>query len=391
MIRPRFVRMVAGRHLRDLFRERRTLLGLVLVPVLVVLLFSFQRDELTDELSSQQAGSHEIAVQGSANWPALVTRMRQQDLRVKEVEDAATIVGDKRKGIGLIIPPNAAADVAAGRQPSLVIVTGNPSLRTQFARARLSSVIDGFSDVIVAERLRDRGLSPSITEPFEVAEKDVTTPRERAGNLLGEILPFMLLGQVVGLMSGVATNVTVGEKERRTVEALLASPLTRREIVAAGWFVTLAVGLLAGSITLAATIASIIPSALGTSALPVAGIASAAVGMASAAVFLSAVQVTIGFFARTTQQAGVFMTPLIFIAFVPLFFFATKAGGSIGLPLYAAPGLGPALLIRFGIAETARDGAVLVTLISSLAYAGVGIMLADRLLHSERALLRAGG
>jgi sodium transport system permease protein len=394
VIRPSFVFLIARRHLRDLFRERRTILGIVLVPLLVVLLFTFQRDELSSEIAAQAGATARIAVQGSANGPKLMQYLDAKKIVAKAVADAEAAVRARSADVALIIGDGFDQAVARGTHAELIMVTGNRSVKTQLLQSRVTETIDAYGKQVLVRRLERAGLPASAAEPVSLTPRDITTSRERTGNLLGEILPFMLLGQVAGLMSGVATDVTAGEKERRTVEALLASPLTRREIVAGKWLVTLAIGLIAGTVTLTSVVGSVLASSGGLSeagSLPLAGIGAAAIGLVAAALFLSSVQIAIGFYARSVQQASIFLTPLIFIAFIPLFFFTTKAGGAVGLPWYAIPGLGPALLLRYGIAETARAGALPVTIIASIVYAAAGVALADRLLNSERALLRAGG
>lgn len=394
MIRPRMVSKIWRRHARELVKDRRTLFALLFIPALVVILFSVQREELSGELAEQGSTSHKVVIQGAPNAPEFASYLRAHRLTLTQVPDAQAAVRDKKAPAGIVIPRGFDSALAAGRQPRVVLISGERSLRAQFAQAALASAVQGYGRAVLVERLKTAGLPASAADPIAIEPRDVTTARQRAGSLLGEVLPFMLLGQVVGLMSGIASDVTVGEKERRTVESMLASPLTRREIATGKWLITASVGLLAGAVTLTATILALRFTSSGDGGglqLPLAGLGVAAIGVVAIVLVLSSLQLAVGFFARTTQQAGVFLTPLVLIAFVPLFFFQTRSGSSVGALLYAMPALGPSLLIKFGVQETAHALAVPIVIVTSLLYAGLGLTIADRLFHSERALLRAGG
>ena len=146
-----------------------------------------------------------------------------------------------------------------------------------------------------------------------------------------------------------------------------------------------AIGLITFS---AAVLAFRLGSAIGGGELPQGAIRNAIVGLAGVTLAVASLQIAIGFYARTQQQAGLFMTPLIFLSFVPLLFFQSTSGAAVGPALYAIPSLGAMLLIRYGLAGTAAAAAPLVVVVSSTLFAALMLVIADRIFHSERAILR---
>src|SRR5205823_6349896 len=65
--------------------------------------------------------------------------------------------------------------------------------------------------------------------------------RKVAANLLGGLIPYMIIFLTfVGCMAP-ALDVTVGEKERGTMETILASPINRTDLVLGKFFVVVTI------------------------------------------------------------------------------------------------------------------------------------------------------
>ncbi len=135
--------------------------------------------------------------------------------------------------------------------------------------------------------------------------------------LLHQFLPLMALVPVVGAMTFVTTAI-VGEKQARTLEPLLATPLTAGELLAAktgtAWVLSLA--LLAAGVVLLAVL-TMLTAASGVAATLATGRVLALVGGVAPAASL--VALTLGAIvstrakdARAAQQAGVLVVlPLV--------------------------------------------------------------------------------
>jgi sodium transport system permease protein len=95
----------------------------------------------------------------------------------------------------------------------------------------------------VRARLRRAGLDPGLLTPIALTTRDASTAAERAGGSLSWLIPFFI---VVWTLTGgqmVAIDATTGEKERRTLEALLVTPVRRGEVVVGKFLATLLFGL----------------------------------------------------------------------------------------------------------------------------------------------------
>jgi sodium transport system permease protein len=83
-------------------------------------------------------------------------------------------------------------------------------------------------------RLIARGVSPDLTEPVKVQHVNTATPRQKGAFLLFLITMFAILSPLLGGMT-IAIDSTAGERERGSLEPLLANPVPVRQIVLGKW------------------------------------------------------------------------------------------------------------------------------------------------------------
>ena len=108
-----------------------------------------------------------------------------------------------------------------------------------------------YGQQIASQRLILRGIDPRVTQPLAVQSVDVATPAARAQLLLGMLSFFMILSLLTGGMY-LAIDTTMGERERGTLEPLLAAPVPRESLLLGKLLATGTYMLLSLSITTSA-------------------------------------------------------------------------------------------------------------------------------------------
>ena len=210
-----------------------------------------------------------------------------------------------RADLALVVPPDFAADVAAGRATQVqVLVSGVNSNTANAARGYAASIVAGFAHEAMAAQAARAGFAAAV--PAVSAEIRVWY------NPQLEFKHFMAISMLVaaGLSAGLITAAAglVREKESGTLEQLVVTPLRARELIAAKAAPPFAVGMLALAPGL------LVLKAFG---VPLAG--SLALFVAASALALAAF-LAIGFFigtlAQTLQQALL----LTFFILFPLMF-----------------------------------------------------------------------
>ena len=112
-------------------------------------------------------------------------------------------------------------------------------------------MLGAWSQRIATQRLQLRGVDPQLLSPVALQDIDVSTPAGRSLLLLGMLSFFMILSLLTGGMY-LAIDTTVGERERGTLEPLLATPVSREALLAGKLLATGAYMLLSMSLTTAA-------------------------------------------------------------------------------------------------------------------------------------------
>ena len=212
------VTAITRKDIVDAIRNRYLLTALI-TPLFVALLFRVllpggaSRNLLT------------IVVHDSDN-SSLVTELRKApQISVVEAGSADATAGEveKRKAIGgLVIPVNFDSDVKAGKQPELSLYINNK--KSIFEQSAFRQLLD--------QQVRSLVKHP---EPARLVWIDVNKePNEQTGGLgLNQMLLPLLLIMTLGMIGAlVVPLLLVEEKEKRTLDFLLASPASLNEIVA---------------------------------------------------------------------------------------------------------------------------------------------------------------
>jgi sodium transport system permease protein len=100
-------------------------------------------------------------------------------------------------------------------------------------------------------RLLARGMDPAVIRPMIVDQMDVSTPAGRSALLLGVLTYFLLFATLMGGFY-LAIDTTAGERERKSLEPLLATPVKRSSLLLGKLGATVFYMLLSLALTLAA-------------------------------------------------------------------------------------------------------------------------------------------
>jgi sodium transport system permease protein len=232
------VAAVARKEMVDMARDRRTAL-LTLMPAIAGPLFLVLILEL---LSSQADRSHELTlpVAGRDNAPALVAFLaRQQVKTVPAPQDYEARVRAGDLDVVLDIDPKFAADVANGKPGTVRLVFDRSRDRARAAIDRTEAVLRAFNREWGRARLLLRGVSPDVANPLSVEPQDVATPQSSGSVVLFLVAYYALFAALLGGMA-MALDATAGERERASLEPLLATPARPLELALGKWFAVMA-------------------------------------------------------------------------------------------------------------------------------------------------------
>jgi sodium transport system permease protein len=222
------------KELRDALRDRRTAIMVLVAsiltgPVTLVLVAHFVSG------LEEKAASLEVRVRGAEHAPALVNFLERNDVRI----DAAPADYEKRIREGrldavIVVPDDFQERWLSGDGARLEIVYDDSRADAGPATRQAERLLEAFNRETGMLRMIARGVSPDLADPVKVERVSTATPRQKGAFLLFLIPMFALLSPLLGGMT-LAIDSTAGERERGSLEPLLANPVPVREIVLGKW------------------------------------------------------------------------------------------------------------------------------------------------------------
>jgi len=226
---------VFRKEVLDNFRDRRTLLSaLVMGPLFGPMLFAFVINLSIERSLSSVDETMTLAVIGEANAPNLIRFIESRNINIVEGpadrDAAVAAVKAGTRDVVVLIPDNFGAQLHAGTPAKVEVIADQANRDAERDARRARNAIAAYSQELAAIRLLARGVSPVIMRPINVDDVDVSTPSGRSAILLGMMSYFFIFALLMGGMY-LAIDTTAGERERGSLEPLLALPVTRDRLI----------------------------------------------------------------------------------------------------------------------------------------------------------------
>ncbi|HUR41709.1 MAG TPA: ABC transporter permease [Verrucomicrobiae bacterium] len=313
---------------RENLRDRRSVTNaLVWGPLLMPVMFLGQMMVVAKQARDVWEDPPSIAVFGAEYAPNLVAYLRREGAEIREApEDATRAVRDQVEDAVMIVSSTFPEQWQQGEPAVVELVYDASRRRSESRHRRVRSLLEGYSRTVGNLRLIARGVEPGVMRPVQVVERDVSEGGI-GGAVIASFLPFVLMFSAFLGGFYLAVDTTAGERERQSLEPLLANPVSRLAVVLGKLGATIA-------FSLAATLIGIVAFAL--CLLAAAKYAPLeAIGLhigvpwhrwlALAALLLpvvmlaSAAQTLVAAFSRTFREAQTYVQFLMFVPMVPCF------------------------------------------------------------------------
>jgi sodium transport system permease protein len=387
------IAIVFRKELIDTLRDRRTLLfmivlPLLLFPVLFKVFFEAQRIG-ADRAESQVL---QVAVIGNAGAEELRRILSEQDgieVAVSASSDSiATYVAEGSLDGALVLDGGFTGD-RAGRVDFYFRSTGDE----WGARVRIDKALRKFEKELLAHRLQQLGLSNDDLETLQVVRHNLASQKEQLGARFGGVVPYVfILFCFLGAMYP-AIDLGAGEKERGTMETLLTTPADRFGILLGKFGVVVATGFSSAVVSviglyLGVRQAGNLPPEMVDSILKLLGANTLLLLLSfllPLTVFFAGLLLSVSLTARSFKEAQSLMTPLNIAVIVPV-----AIGMLPGIALDWKTALVPVLNVALATKEVLGGGAEstdLVLVYSSLVLCALASIWCARLLFRRESIL----
>ena len=368
---------VIRKEFRDSLRDKRSLTSVlafgIMGPVFIALAISVAADRET----SQEAVAVFVEPRGVAE--DLERHLANNNFELADAADDAAV--------RLVVPEDYDERFAAGESVRLELYVDRSRNKDRRQGDRLERAIEAYAAELGQLRLMMRGVAGSVVRPVTVDVKDLATPESRAGLVLGLLSLYFLLAAFVGSM-GVAIDVSAGERERNSLEVLMAQPVSPTTVFAGKWLVSSVFGMFAVVLIIVFSKIAFLKVPLAdiglTWTLDLPMMALLTLSLVSLALFASALQIVLAMLAKSFKEASTYLNLLTFVpAVVAMMVVLMEVDTQTWM--YAVPVLGHQQMLLTLI----RNEPISILNIALLTVATVGMALAlvsigGRMLRRER-------
>lgn len=436
------------KELADTLRDRRTLIAMVLVPMILypaLMLGSLQAFEV--QVANLVTEQYDLAVQSEQvkRWlrrlidddpaerehapgvPAEVLveeaqagpqpgeepeqpALRQSGAQVAKsgayddpppyriwvVPDVPEAIIDGSVHAGVLLdgePPLAGATGSVGVQ----VAFDESDIRSEIAAAGVQGVLDRANLRMLLQRLRAKNLDADFIQPIALDEWNVASPERMAGAILGTIVPLILIVMTITGAIYPAIDLTAGERERGTLETLMVAPVPTVDLIAGKFVVVTLIGLLSAVLNLLSVGGTIYFAGLGSMltrgqefVFPLSALPWIMLLLVPLAVMFSALLLAVCSFARSFKEAQNYVVPVMLAGMIP---------GVVGIlpgtrlegPIVIMPVANIVVLARELFLGRFDYFAIFLVLLSTSLYAGAAVAVAAKLFGQEAVLFADSG
>ena len=316
------VLVVYLKELLDSVRDRRTLIMVRVASILsgpVILVLLAQWFTSLEEKSQVM----KVRIAGQERAPALVNFLQRSDVQIETAPpDYEKLVREGRLDAVIVVPRDFDERFASGDGAQLEIIYDDSRTDARGAYVATDRLLRAFNRETAMLRLMARGVSPDMVQPVKVNHLNTATPRQKGAMLLFLIPMFAIMAPFLGGMT-LAIDSTAGERERGSLEPLLANPVATWRVVLgkflAAWTFACAVAALtlAGFVAAATLYAGKRVAALMTFGMPELGLFIAMV--VPFAAMTAGLQMLISTYGRSYREAQTYVSYVAtLVSFVPM-------------------------------------------------------------------------
>jgi len=398
------------KELKDSLRDRRTLISMIVVPTLLMpVIFFVGGTVMSKVVKKAKDEATTIMILGGADSPGVVAALKA-DSKFKVIEtaeDFKKLISEKQIRLAVELPAGFEAALKTGEARTVTLYHYEGEMKSGMGVGEADRFFRNLREKTVETRLTDRGLPADLVKPFEIKRQNVAPPEKVGGNIIGGLVPYLIIILCFTGAMYPAIDLTAGEKERGTMETLLCSPVHRVNIVLGKYLMVMTASIATIALTLVSTTVSILiggnllaggsgevaakSAGGGGGFIPIidpAGILGVFAMIAPVALFFAAVLLTISLAAKSYKEAQSYVSPLIIVVIMP-----AMMGMLPGVELTAKTALVPILNVCLACKEMLSGvwhwNYLALIFGSTGLYAAGAVMLCVWMFNREEVMFRA--
>jgi len=358
-------------------------------------------EELVEEAQSHTEETRDAAAKPSLKRTGTQTaktgvRRKPPEYKIWVVQDVERAVTDGTVHAGVLLTGEPPLPGVTG-STNVVVAFDESEIRSEIAAAGLEGVLERANLRLLLQRLTEHDLSVDFVQPIALGELNVASAERMAGAILGQIVPLILIVMTITGAIYPAIDLTAGERERGTLETLMVAPVPTVDLIAGKFVVVTLIGLMSAVLNLLSVGGTIWISGLGSMlapgadfVFPLSALPWILLLLIPLAVMFSAMLLAVCSFARSFKEAQNYIVPVMLAALIP---------GVVGIlpgtrlegPILIMPVANIVVLTRELFLARFDPFAIFVVALSTSLYAGAAVAVAAKLFGQEAVLFADSG
>lgn len=391
--------IVFKKEVKDIFRDKRTWIASVLIPMLVFPLIFFFMNIGMSKMDKNLQNDIPIFIETNQQEADIIKYLEgEEGLEIINIDDP--YIALEKGDIKAIIKieedfQNKIDEKTLGK---IEIIFDEISNESSMTASIVEGIINGYSEEVRLERLGHIGIDPAILQPISIERKAyIPEGQESKGDamvlmMLTFILPFFLMiYPVVGGMPA-AIDLGAGEKERMSLEPLLATGAGRLSILT-GKYLTILFASILGTIT--SLIGVFVSYKIAPEIMPL-GVRISPLSMLILvvtslfiAMILSGLMLSISVFAKSYKEAGTYLSPLTIILMVPAYLTMFMDIRTLSDNMFFIPLLNSVLLMKEVLVDIINPLHITMTFGVSIALVVASLLFTRYMFNKESVIFRS--
>lgn len=377
------VRTIAKKELVEFVRDWRTIVAILVIPLLMFpILFILFPLLLASEAAELDAVAVDVVVQGEDIPEDLVGLLENSSIApsyepLPVLDELSAPTDDQERlrngSVDAILRLRTNGTVL--EYAVLYLSTSEQSLE---ARSRTFDALSTWEQNETVRRIDAAGLDANDTlDPLrwsgDIAQSDAATQGEQAGMALSLFIPLVLAVWTFSSAIQPSIDMTAGERERGTLEALLGLPCSRMELLMGKWLAVATItgaGVLLQIAGLLFAIGYLASSDLiSTPSISATALLFLCLAVLLFAVMVVAFELALAMRSHSVKEAGSILGPAVLIILFPALFTQVINLDGIESFWFAIPVVNVLLALRELLMNRVVYGHVAIWLVSSTIYA----------------------
>ena len=402
---PNKIKALLKRELTDIFRDKKTLCMMVLLPLLLYPLMIVGMTLLFSAITqSQEETTYQVAFADlGQEREQTLTDLLEKDADTFSYQISVEPFDENDKTIEQALKDgdyDAVLSYEESQKDPYRIYYLEAKDDSGIAATALKELLEDYNKQLQKQKVQQLGLdADEILNPVRYEEVNYSSTEQTMGNMLGDIVPMLV---IISIMMGAiypAIDVTAGEKERGTLETLLTLPVTNFELIMSKFLAVSVIACVSAILNIVSMGAafgfmfSYMMEGMGAVTINYAtflpAILFTLLVMVFFALFVTAVSLCICIFAKSFKEANNYITPMMLV-----FMFGSMVTMVPNIELTEVTAAIPIVNISLMIVQLfsfSYNYALFgIVLLSNIVYSLLAVLILGKIYNSEAVLFSEG-